>query len=122
MPFLSIAIPAPLRRSFDYLPPEGMSAAEARALQPGIRLSVPFANRQLSGILLAVNEQSDVPAQQLKAASAILDSEPVLSPDLLELGGWAASYYQHPIGDVLANMLPVLLRKGEALLKQSEVH
>jgi primosomal protein N' (replication factor Y) len=122
MLFLSIAIPAPLRRSFDYLPPEGMSASEVASLEPGIRVSAPFAGRQLTGILLSVKQESDVPASQLKAVSAILDSKPVLSSELLTLGLWAASYYQHPIGDVLANTLPTLLRKGETLIKQTEIH
>jgi primosomal protein N' (replication factor Y) len=33
---------------------------------------------------------------------------------------WAAAYYQHPLGDALANALPVLLRKSKALPSQTE--
>lgn len=122
MPFLSIAIPVPLRRSFDYLPPDTLSAEETKALTAGIRVSVPFAGRKLTGVLLAVKDESKVPASQLKTVTAILDHEAVLSPELLALGQWAANYYQHPIGDVLANTLPILLRKGESLIKQTETH
>ena len=44
-----------------------------------------------------------------------MDSGPLLPSKLLTLFSWAANYYQHPIGDALFGMLPVLLRKGEPL-------
>ncbi len=119
MPILSLAMPTPLRRSFDYLPPAELDAADLAALQPGVRVRAPFSNRQLVGILLAVKEGSDVPPESLKRAEVILDDQPLLPTRLLDLGRWAASYYQHPIGDCLSNALPGLLRKGEALLSET---
>jgi primosomal protein N' (replication factor Y) len=50
----------------------------------------------------------------LKEALAILDSEPLLSSDDLRLLNWASRYYHHPIGEVVAASLTVLLRKGSA--------
>jgi primosomal protein N' (replication factor Y) len=112
MLILRLAMPAPLRRSFDYLPPENMSADHATQLEPGSRIMAPFGQRQLVGILLAVVSDSDVPTAQLKPVIAILDQTATLTPQLLALGLWAASYYQHPVGDALANAIPTLLRKG----------
>mgnify|MGYP001818348328 FL=1 len=76
-----------------------------------MRVLVPFGHRQLVGILLASKQHSDVDTGKLKSALQILDTEPVLASDLLQLLDWAAGYYHHPIGETLATALPVLLRK-----------
>jgi primosomal protein N' (replication factor Y) len=76
----------------------------------------PFGRRQLVGILLSVENHSDIPAAQLKAVVEVLDLQATLTPRLLELCLWAASYYQHPVGDALANAIPALLRKGGDLI------
>src|SRR5210317_404108 len=109
---LRIAIPTPLRRSFDYLPP---NTDAVHSLQPGVRVRVPFGRRQVVGILLEVVDQSSIPKSRLKLASEVLDDKPVLSADVLQLLLWASRYYQHPVGDVLQHALPVLLRQGHAL-------
>ena len=44
----------------------------------------------------------------------MLDTEPVLDPAMLALLVWAAEYYHHPIGEVLAAALPKALRLGAA--------
>ncbi|MBN3564669.1 primosomal protein N' [Aliamphritea spongicola] len=111
MSYLRLAIPSPLRRLFDYLPPADCDTA---TLVPGIRVKVPFANRQLIGVLIEVTETTDVPVNKLKPALEILDSTPPLPAHLLKLARWSASYYQHPAGEALSQALPVLLRKGEA--------
>jgi primosomal protein N' (replication factor Y) len=105
---LEIAVPSPLYRSFDYLAPAGHSGA---APLPGSRVSVPFARRQVVGVLLAIRQHSEVAGDKLKRALKILDEQPVFDPDLLQLLDWAARYYHHPIGEVISTALPVLLRK-----------
>jgi hypothetical protein len=55
---LRLALPSPLRRLFDYLAPAGVSRS---ALQPGVRLRVPFGRREMIGVLVEVDSQSDVP-------------------------------------------------------------
>ncbi|MFA7554063.1 MAG: primosomal protein N' [Spongiibacteraceae bacterium] len=113
-------MPTPLRRSFDYLPPAGLSNNDISQLQPGSRIIAPFGRRQLVGVLLEVKTHSDYPEAQLKAAIQVLDINPILPAKLLSLCQWAASYYQHPIGDALSNAIPTLLRKGEPLAKVSQ--
>ncbi|WP_207060631.1 primosomal protein N' [Motiliproteus sp. SC1-56] len=107
--FLRLALPSPLRRSFDYLPPEGV---DPRTLQPGVRLRVPFGRRELVGVLLEVADHSEVPADKLRPAIACLDNAPLLPAHLLVLARWAAAYYQHPVGDALFSLLPAQLRQG----------
>jgi len=109
MSVLRLALPTPLHRLFDYLPPAG---TDLQALQPGIRVRVPFGRREMIGLLIEVSAESDVPANKLKPALEILDQTPPLPDHLFELARWAASYYHHPVGDALQLALPVMLRKG----------
>jgi len=113
MSVLRLAIPSPLRRHFDYLPPSDMSAAEISALQPGVRLRVPFGRREVIGYLLAVCTESAIPSSSLKPVLEILDQSPLIDPQLLQLCLWAADYYHHPLGDVYGNLFPRRLREGK---------
>ena len=107
---LQLAVPTPLYASFDYLLPAGCNPA---VLQPGMRLRLPFGRSQVVGILLAVGHESRIDVGRLRPATRLLDSHPLLGPDLLALGRWAAHYYHHPIGEVFAALLPSLLRQGK---------
>ena len=107
---LRIAVPSPLRRPFDYLPPKGVSAEQ---LPAGIRLLIPFGRQQLVGVLLAVVHSTDISRDKLKRAVRLIDTQPVLPTDLLKILQWASQYYQHPIGDVLQTALPALLRRDQ---------
>src|SRR5690606_28196925 len=117
--FLRLALPSPLRRLFDYRAPVGVPAA---ALQPGVRLRVPFGRREVIGVLVETSDHSEVPEDKLKAAHELLDPQPLLPPTLFRLCLWTAQYYQHSLGDTLSWALPVLLRQGEpAEARQEQV-
>nr|VFJ91168.1 MAG: replication restart DNA helicase PriA [Candidatus Kentron sp. H]VFJ92180.1 MAG: replication restart DNA helicase PriA [Candidatus Kentron sp. H]VFJ98850.1 MAG: replication restart DNA helicase PriA [Candidatus Kentron sp. H] len=134
-PILRVAIPSPLRRLFDYLPPEdlgddasslpatgtsadnpqhptGSTGENERRIAPGMRVRVPFGRTRHIGLILEVTNTSEVPPERLKPALAVLDREPLLPPDALALLRWASDYYHHPIGEVILGSLPTLLRKG----------
>ncbi len=108
MKLIRVALPSPLRRLFDYRLPAALSAPE------GVRVEVPFASRRLIGVVVAELEQSDQPEEKLKAVIRVLDETPLLPDQTLALCRWAASYYQHSLGETLQQALPALLRKGEA--------
>ncbi|WP_137818701.1 primosomal protein N' [Pseudomonas sp. 2FG] len=107
---LRLALPSPLRRLFDYRAPAGLQRA---ALQPGMRLRVPFGRREMIGILVEVSDHSKVPADKLKAALQLLDAQSPLPAALFKLCLWTAQYYQHSLGDTFSWALPTLLRQGE---------
>ena len=107
---LRLALPSPLRRLFDYRAPAGVRRSQ---LEPGMRLRVPFGRREMIGILVEVVDHSEVPADKLKAAIALLDTVAPLPPSLFKLCLWTSQYYQHSLGDTLSWALPVLLRQGE---------
>ncbi len=111
-PILRVAVPAPLHTCFDYLPP---AETDPDTLMPGVRVLVPFGRGERCGVLLEVVAASQLGRSKLKRAHGILDDRPLLNPDDLELLLWAADYYQHPVGEVVASALPVRLRKGNAV-------
>ena len=114
MLILRLAIPSPLRRPFDYLPPPGLGDGEIEALQPGVRLRVPFGRREMTGYLLTVARDSDLSPDQLKPALQLLDERPLLNARMMELCLWAAAYYHHPVGEVFSAIFPKRLRSGQA--------
>ena len=121
---LQVALPVPLYRVFDYrLPadtptlPNGAAMA-AMPLPPiGSRVEVPFGRQTLIGIVITHIEEaaSDVPTNKLKPINKCLDAEPILNSNMLKLAHWLARYYHYPLGDVLAVMLPTLVRQGKPL-------
>lgn len=112
MPYLRLAIACPLRQLFDYAPPDELTPAALAHLQPGARLLVPFGHRKVTAILVETTETSPLPAEKIRRASRLLDSEPVLTEPLLKLCQWAALYYKHPLGEILFAALPAQLRRG----------
>jgi primosomal protein N' (replication factor Y) len=108
---LRIAVPSPLDRTFDYLPPPGCDLA---TLQPGLRVRVPFGRRHVVGFLLELGTDTTLNPTALRPVQAVLDTEAVLPADVLALLRWAQRYYHHPPGDVFATALPTLLRQGES--------
>lgn len=113
-PVLRVAVPTPLRRCLEYLPPAALDTASVLALRRGVRLKVPLGGRQVIGILVSVHGTSNIDRSKLRAAMAIIDHEPLLSSSISELITWAARYYQHPPGEVWQTALPQLLRTGRA--------
>lgn len=96
-----VAVPLPLRTPLVYSLPE----AWAHLVRPGLRVRVPVGRRTLTGFVWSL----DPPAPEgvaLRAVSALVDLEPPLPADLLELARFTADYYLAPIGEVLAAMLP----------------
>lgn len=106
---IRVAIPTPLLRYFDYLPP----AEGSNKLAAGCRVRVPFGRQRVTGIVMDPAATTDIPHQRLKRVQAVLDDAPLLPADVMAMLRWAASYYHHPPGEVLATALPVLLRQGE---------
>jgi primosomal protein N' (replication factor Y) len=114
---LRIAVPVPVQRVFDYLPPTG---ADTGGLEPGVRIEVPFGRRRKIGVLLEVAEASEFDPARLREALAVLDEAPLLSAGDLALLTWASRYYHHPIGEAIASALTVALRKGHPARSENE--
>ena len=107
---LRVALPVPLPRPFDYLPPPGVDAASVAI---GQRILVPFGARELIGIVIGHGEAEA--GIEPKPALALPDPAPLLQGELLTSLHWLAAYLHAPLGDVLATAMPAALRRGEPL-------
>ena len=89
-------------KPYDYLVPPAL----ADALRPGMRSAVPFGtgNRVSDGIVLALGEREDT--QKLKYVLALLDEEPVLDPEFIQLALWMREHYFCTVYDAMRVMLP----------------
>jgi primosomal protein N' (replication factor Y) len=108
--YLKIAVPSPLRSTFDYLPPADIPLPEA-----GMRVRVRFGKQLQTGFITGIGSETDVPANKLRAIDTVIDSAPLLDAGTLKLYAWASDYYMYPIGQALMTSLPRALREGKPL-------
>lgn len=99
-----MALDTPLDAQFDYA---WTAAGPAPAV--GALVLVPFGRREAVGLVMAVKEQSDLPAQKIKAAIAAC-ALPPFQPEWLALCAFAGEYYQRPLGEVALPAMPKQLR------------
>lgn len=103
---VEVALPLPLRRCFTY----GIPAALRKSLRFGARVLVPFGKRSLTGYaispLAADAIESGLEVDAIRDISEIIDEEPLLTPEILELSRWTADYYAASLGEVLKASLP----------------
>jgi primosomal protein N' (replication factor Y) len=106
---VSVAVPTPLRREFDYLLP----TVEGPPIGAGMRVRVSFGKRPIVGIVTgAPRVESSVDERDYKTLEEVLDAQPLLPPETMALCRFASDYYQHSLGEVLATALPGPLRRG----------
>src|SRR3954454_4644962 len=99
--YCDVSLPVPLDQPFTYSLPDTLR----HRVKPGSRILVPFGPRKLTGVILRCHDEA--PTVETRDALRLLDSEPVLSSELLALGKWIAGYYCAPLGEVLRGMLPL---------------
>ncbi|OYZ03369.1 MAG: hypothetical protein B7Y32_04885, partial [Methylophilales bacterium 16-45-7] len=96
---LSVALDVPLDRMFDYV-------NHNVQVQIGQRVVVPFAGRQLVGIVMAINQHSEVPLEKLKTVIHVFD-DIALDMQIFPLLQFCADYYHYPLGQLLISTLPL---------------
>ena len=103
-----VAVSAPVRGLFSYT----LDDETLRRPEPGTRVWVPFGRGQRVGVIVSWRES--VPNDDLSALKPvieILDDTPRIDRAILALARWAATYYHHPLGEILAGTLPTVLRR-----------
>ena len=69
---------------------------------------VPFAGRNLVGVVLEIKQTSDYPIEKLKPVSHVFDDVVFQDVKLLQ---FCADYYHYPLGQALISTLPLRLRQ-----------
>ena len=114
MPVVRVALPVAVPTLFDYWVPEGI------AVGSGALVRVKLARRLLVGVVIEVLDRSEIPRERLQPIEATLPNLPPLPSDLLEAGRFVASYYQEPLGLVIAQMIPPLRAVRRSAAKRDE--
>ena len=104
---ISVAVFAPLRNTFSYLPPESEAP---EMLFIGQRVWVPFGRGFRVGVIASTNCEA-TPNIKLKKIAELLDTSNLLTKEIIELAKWASKYYHYPIGETLSHAFPASLRK-----------
>ena len=95
--YADVAVCLPLSRTFVYRLNEPVHA--------GCRVLVPFRRREVEGFVVGLRK--DPPSGvAIHDVQKVLDSEPLIRPDVFELCQWISDYYLAPPGEVLKSALP----------------
>ncbi|MCI1012439.1 primosomal protein N' [Herbaspirillum sp. C7C2] len=105
---LQVALDTPLHTVFDYRwkassPDEPLPAI-------GQLVVVPFGRREAVGVVVGQDAQTDLQADKIKDVIAVRHQLPPMSAHWMALCGFAADYYQRPLGEVMLPGLPKNLR------------
>lgn len=99
--YVEVALPPPVARELTY----GVPAEFAAEAQPGALVLVPVVQRRLTGIVLGPATLGALPPSKIRPIEQILDTS-LLSPEIVALCRWMASYYMAPLGSALMAALP----------------
>src|SRR5438094_250047 len=101
-----VAIPVHLRQLFTYRLPLSMQ----RAAQVGSRVMVQLGAKAVTGYIVALIPQlrtgTSLIESEIKDVQELLDVDPPLTPEVLEITRWVADYYAAPWGEVMRAALP----------------
>ena len=112
---IRVAFESAADTEFDYLVPDVLWPIE-----PGQRIEAPFGRKNKPEVGFCVEadvspEQSFVArgrGRKLKKVARVIDKEPLVDIQLMELARWISSYYVCPLGQVLAAVVPGAVKKG----------
>jgi primosomal protein N' (replication factor Y) len=122
---IRVAFESAADSEFDYGVPD-----EIWPIQVGQRVEVPFGvkNKPEKGFCV----EADVPIEKsfaahdkghkLKTVISVIDKEPLLDSELMDLARWISGYYVCPLGQVLAAMVPAAVKQGAGVKTQQYVY
>ncbi len=97
---VDVALPLPVHSTFTY-------SVEGPVPPAGTRVLVPFRREERIGWIVGAGSGAGL--TRVRPILDILEEEPSVSPELLDLSGWIADYYLAPLGMVLRTALPSVL-------------
>src|SRR3989440_8487790 len=104
--FAQVAVPVHLRKLFTYKLPDSMQAAT----RVGSRVMVQLGTKPTVGYVVALLQKlrtgTSLVESELKEIQELLDVDPPLTPEVLEITRWVSDYYAAPWGEVMRAALP----------------
>lgn len=105
MLFVQVALDKPIDALFDY------RWDKEESPQVGQLVWVPFGPREVMGVIIHVQDQSELSLEKIKDVLAIRNEIEPVSKEWLDLCRFAAGYYQRTLGEVVIPSLPKALRQ-----------
>lgn len=96
--YADIALYSPVRRLFTYRIPDGVEPSL------GHRVRVPLRRDVVLGIVVHIHDRK--PSFRTRPIHSLVDEEPVVNPDQLELAVWIHRFYFCSMGQILQTLLP----------------
>ncbi|WP_237722148.1 replication restart helicase PriA [Sediminibacterium roseum] len=114
--FIEVIIPLFLPKNYTWAVPAQMQAA----VQPGVRVEVQLKNKRYAGIVKKMLDKKPEEFEP-KEILNVLDTEPVVYPQQLDLWQWIARYYMCSEGEVMQAAMPANLKlSSESILIWNE--
>ena len=118
MNYADLILPLPLQGTFTYAVPASMQSA----VRVGMRVLVPFGrSKTYLGIVARLHDERPQ-GYEVKSVAQLMDSEPIITPQQLQLWQWIADYYLAPIGDVYKAALPAGLKAEDGYRPKTETY
>ena len=114
MLYVDVILPVPLEGMFTYAVPEGM------AVKVGQRVVVPFGRSKTYVGLVGRVHNTKPEGYEVKVIQQVMDPEPVVTEQQLQLWQWISDYYLSPIGDVYKAALPAGLKDTDGYKPRTE--
>ena len=118
MNYADLILPLPLQGTFTYAVPASIQSA----VRVGMRVLVPFGrSKTYLGIVARLHDERPQ-GYEVKSVAQLMDSEPIITPQQLQLWQWIADYYLAPIGDVYKAALPAGLKAEDGYRPKTETY
>ena len=109
--YVQVAVNLPLKSVFDYaVPPQFRNRVAV-----GKRVWVPFRNRTIVGFVVKVSNTTGI--RRTRDIKDIIDDEPILSKEMLELTRWIADYYFCSWGEAIESAIPGPFKRGKTSIR-----
>ncbi|MHC4573707.1 MAG: replication restart helicase PriA [Planctomycetota bacterium] len=122
---IRVAFESAVDAEFDYAVDD-----ELWPIQVGQRVQAPFGRQNKLEVGFCVS--ADIPlnksfaghakGRSLKQVAKVIDRDPLLDSQLMELARWISSYYVCPSGQVLAAMIPAGVKKGAGARTERQIY
>lgn len=115
--FTDVILPIPVVQAFTY----ELTEEEAKSLEVGCRVAVPFGKTKIYTALVYRIHQEPPLRYEAKPIDQILDETPLVTSAQLRHWEWVASYYLCSLGEVFRAAVPqALLLESETLVVRNE--
>ena len=109
--YAKVLLNLPIEGPFDYAIPAGFK----KDITPGKRVWVSFGPRRLIGYVIAITDTTTL--KKVKPISDIIDAEPILNKELLQLTKKISEHYLCSWGEAIDAAVPSGLKKGRTSVK-----